>query len=118
MRARAPELVRASEPSANCKWPKSKWDKCGLVYLFVCPGDQSTPHKARERIGTKFYHFRWLDDVVYNNINYTGHMVAEAEEALKDQTVRISVQNIFLFTAFSRFKGIFGNLKSQRNRII
>ena len=40
----------------------------------------------------------------------TGHMAVEAEEALKDQIVRISVQNILLYTAFSRFKGIFGNL--------
>ena len=38
------------------------------------------------------------------SFNYTGHMVVEVEEALKDQTVRISVQNIFLFKAFSRFK--------------
>ena len=44
------------------------------------------------------------------SFNYIGHMAVEAEEALKDQTVRRSVQNIFLFTAFSRFKGIFGRL--------
>jgi hypothetical protein len=42
--------------------------------------------------------------------NYIGHMAVEAKEAVKDQTVRVSVQNIFLFTAFSRFKGIFGGL--------
>ena len=44
------------------------------------------------------------------SFNYIGHMAVEAEEALKDQTVGRSVQNIFLFTAFSRFKGIFGRL--------
>ena len=44
------------------------------------------------------------------SFNYIGHMAVEAEEALKDQTVRISAQNIFLFTAFNRFKGIFGSL--------
>ena len=47
------------------------------------------------------------------SFNYIGHMAAvETEKALKDQTVRISAQNIFLFTAFSRFKlqGIVGSL--------
>ena len=44
------------------------------------------------------------------SFDYIGHMAVEAEEALKNQIVRISVQNILLYTAFSRFKGIFGNL--------
>jgi len=96
-------VVRASEPSA--KWPKSKWDKYGLVYLFL-------QYLPKIRLGTKpesaseqfFYHFRWQDVVVY--CNYIEHMAVEAEEALNHQTVRMSAQNIFLFTAFSRFKEI------------
>ena len=31
------------------------------------------------------------------SFNYIGHMAVEAEKALKDQIVRISAQNIFLF---------------------
>ena len=29
------------------------------------------------------------------SFNHIGHMAEEAEEALKDQTVRISIQSIF-----------------------
>ena len=99
----------ASEPLANCKWPKSKWDKCGLVYLFLSSRD-STWHKARERVGIIFT----ILGGKMVSFNYIGHIAVEAEEALKDQTVRISVQNIFLLTTFSRFKGTFGVVKPKK----
>ena len=38
------------------------------------------------------------------SFNYIGYMAVEAEKALKDQTVRISARNIFLFTAFKQIQ--------------
>ena len=96
-------VVRASEPQPsgrNLNGINLGWYICSyLQEIRLGTKPESASGQIFTNLGGNMMSFK-----------YIGHMAVEAEEALKDQTLRISVQNIFLFTAFSRFKGIFGGL--------